>query len=65
MQTETKSLLSDELLSELAERGDLRSDPRGEILIQEGEHSDALYILLAGRVKIFTRDERGRRSWRA
>lgn len=60
MQTETKSLLSDELLSELAERGDLRSYPRGEILIQEGEQSDALYILIAGRVKIFTRDERGR-----
>jgi CRP/FNR family cyclic AMP-dependent transcriptional regulator len=60
MQPETPALLSESLLRTLAERGDLRDYGRGEILIQEGELSDALYILVSGQVKVYTRDERGR-----
>jgi CRP/FNR family cyclic AMP-dependent transcriptional regulator len=48
------------LLLNLGERGDLRRYARGELLINEGELSDALYILVSGQVKVFTRDERGR-----
>lgn len=60
MDSETPALLSESLVRSLAEQGDLRSFSRGEVLIQEGEVSDALYILVSGEVKVYTRDERGR-----
>lgn len=48
------------MLSSLSARGDLRTFARGVILITEGEMSDSLYVLVAGELKVFTRDERGR-----
>lgn len=60
MRTTKNHVLSDKPLSDLAERGYSRSYTRGDILIREGEYSDALYILTAGQVKIFTQDTRGR-----
>ena len=60
MDLEAAPPLSDELLQRLAQRGDLHAYQRGELLIKEGELSDALYILVSGHVKVFTRDERGR-----
>ncbi len=53
-------LLSDHLLARLSERGDVRTYPRGTVLIQEGERSDALYILLSGELKVYTVDARER-----
>jgi CRP/FNR family cyclic AMP-dependent transcriptional regulator len=52
--------LSQELLTELSLRGELRTVARGEVLIREGEHSDALYILAAGELKVFTCGGNGR-----
>lgn len=52
--------LSEDLLQNLSVRGDLRTFARGQMLITEGEMSDALYILVAGELKVFTCDERGR-----
>jgi CRP/FNR family cyclic AMP-dependent transcriptional regulator len=52
--------LSEDLLANLSTRGDLRTFARGQMLITEGEMSDALYILVAGELKVFTSDERGR-----
>jgi CRP/FNR family cyclic AMP-dependent transcriptional regulator len=48
------------LLAELAERGELRAFARNEQLISEGGSSDFLFILVAGEVKVFTQDEKGR-----
>lgn len=52
--------LSEGLLASLSARGNLRTFGRGELLINEGEQSDALFILIAGELKVFTRDKRGR-----
>jgi CRP/FNR family cyclic AMP-dependent transcriptional regulator len=52
--------LSKELLSQLSLRGQLRTFARGELLIQEGEQSDSLFILVAGELKVFTQGENGR-----
>jgi CRP/FNR family cyclic AMP-dependent transcriptional regulator len=60
MDTYNKPVLSATLLASLSGRGDLRAIRRGELIIREGELSDALYVLVAGQVKVFTRDERGR-----
>lgn len=47
-------------LRALAERGTLRSYRKGTLIIEEGSHGDTLYVLLAGRVKAFSSDARGR-----
>jgi CRP/FNR family cyclic AMP-dependent transcriptional regulator len=60
MFTDNQPPLSDGLLSALSARGDLRTFPRGELVITEGEVSDGIFILLAGELKVFTRDRRGR-----
>lgn len=50
----------DELLAELAERGDLRAYTKNEIVFSEGDRDASLYLLISGRLKVFTRDGRGR-----
>lgn len=60
MDTGTKSLLSVAMLASLSERGNLQVMQRGEVIIREGELSDALYVLVEGQVKVYTSDERGR-----
>ncbi len=60
MTQEHSSQLSEELLSQLIARGDLRSFARGERLITEGAVSDSLYILVTGELKVFTGDAKGR-----
>src|SRR6188768_3842570 len=60
MQESEQSRLSENLLSTLSTRGDLRTYGRGERLITEGETSDSIFILVAGELKVFTCDERGR-----
>ncbi len=52
--------LSDRLLAQLATRGNPRTYQRGELLFEEGEQSDSLYILLSGELKVFTRGDNGR-----
>jgi CRP/FNR family transcriptional regulator, cyclic AMP receptor protein len=47
-------------LHALAARGTLRSYRKGTLIIEEGTHGDMLYVLLAGRVKAFSSDARGR-----
>lgn len=60
MRAGDSGVLSDHLLARLSERGDVRSYPRGTVLIREGEQSDALFILLSGEVKVYTTDARER-----
>jgi CRP/FNR family cyclic AMP-dependent transcriptional regulator len=52
--------LSNDLLVQLSARGNQRSYCRGEVLIEEGGEADALYILLDGELKVYTRGENGR-----
>jgi len=47
-------------LRALAARGVPRSYRKGTLIIEEGSHGDTLYLLLAGRVKAFSSDARGR-----
>jgi CRP/FNR family cyclic AMP-dependent transcriptional regulator len=52
--------LSPQMITLLGTRGDVRSFVRGALLIEEGDASDALYILVKGQLKVFTRDDKGR-----
>ena len=49
-----------ESLRGLAARGERRRYRKGMLLIQEGDRSDTLFIVLSGRVKAFSSDERDR-----
>lgn len=47
-------------LRALAARGTIRSYRKNVVLITEGEVGDALYVLLEGRVKVYSSDVEGR-----
>jgi CRP/FNR family cyclic AMP-dependent transcriptional regulator len=47
-------------LRSLAERTVTRSYPKQTILVSEGDESDSLYLILAGRVKVYLSDEAGK-----
>lgn len=49
-----------ELLRELAGRGSRLRAPRQVLLIEEGDRSDSLFIILSGRVRVFGADRKGR-----
>ncbi|MBI3937800.1 MAG: cyclic nucleotide-binding domain-containing protein [Betaproteobacteria bacterium] len=53
------SSFSDELLNTLAPCIQLRSYPRNAFILRAGEETDALYVVLSGRVKVLIPDEEG------
>jgi CRP/FNR family cyclic AMP-dependent transcriptional regulator len=52
--------LQSETLKAIASSGVIRTFPRNSILINEGDVGDSLFIVLAGRVKVFASNEQGR-----
>jgi CRP/FNR family cyclic AMP-dependent transcriptional regulator len=52
--------LHDDVLREIAERGNVKQFPANVVLIHEGDTADTLFIVLAGRVKIFAANEAGK-----
>lgn len=54
------STLSDEQLITLQPCLQQRSYPRSAFILRAGEETDALYIILSGRVKVLIPDEQGR-----
>jgi len=53
------SLFSDAQLSQLLSCVQHRSYPRSAFIVRAGEETDALYIILSGRVKVLIPDEEG------
>lgn len=49
-----------DLLANLEHLGELRSFEAGEVLIHEGDQSNQMYVLVAGKLKVFTDNPRGR-----
>ena len=56
----TADQLPQALLEAIAQRGDTRSFQAHAILINEGDATDSLYIVLAGRLKVFVSSGDGR-----
>lgn len=52
--------LGEDLLREIAGRGGLRPYPANAVLINEGDASDSLFIVLKGRVKVYSTNPEGK-----
>jgi len=56
----TADVLDLDLLREIARQGGVRSYPAHAVLINEGDTSDTLFILLSGRVKVYSNNADGK-----
>lgn len=54
------SELGAEHVNVLTEHGIVRSYPKHAVLVNEGDESEALYVILSGRVKVYAGDESGK-----
>ena len=52
--------LPEPLLEQIAKRAAARNFSKNAIIVSEGDDTDSLYVLLAGRVKVFVSGEDGR-----
>jgi CRP/FNR family cyclic AMP-dependent transcriptional regulator len=52
--------LPDALLGQIAKRASVRSFPRHAVIVMEGDDTDTLYVLLAGRVRAYVSAADGR-----
>jgi CRP/FNR family cyclic AMP-dependent transcriptional regulator len=52
--------LDDEQLSAIADIASKRSFPKNAIIINEGDETDSLYLILSGKVKVVLSDEDGK-----
>jgi CRP/FNR family cyclic AMP-dependent transcriptional regulator len=56
----TPDPLHDELLREIAARGNVKQYPAHAVIINEGDAADSLFIVLAGRLKVYAANEAGK-----
>ncbi|MFT3955036.1 MAG: cyclic nucleotide-binding domain-containing protein [Piscinibacter sp.] len=56
----TPDPLHDELLREIAARGNVKQYPANAVIINEGDAADSLFIVLAGRVKVYAANKAGK-----
>src|SRR5262245_32705667 len=52
--------LSEDQLKALAAQGVVKSFPKNAVVVSEGDETDSLYVIIAGRVKYFVSDEDGK-----
>lgn len=52
--------LSEKHLKALSERGTIKAYPKNTIIVNEGDRSDTLFIILSGKVKAYLADEEGK-----
>jgi CRP/FNR family transcriptional regulator, cyclic AMP receptor protein len=52
--------IPDPLVRELASHGQVRSFAKNAVIINEGDNSDSLFVILSGKVKIYSSDDSGR-----
>jgi CRP/FNR family cyclic AMP-dependent transcriptional regulator len=57
---ERDALFPESFVQALVARGTARSFPKGAIIVHEGEHSDSLYVILSGTVKVYLADDSGK-----
>ena len=56
----TAFTLTEEELRALSGEGVVKSFPKQAVIVNEGDETDSLYVILSGRVKVFLSDEAGK-----
>lgn len=56
----TPDTLNDDVMRAIAAQGGVRRYPANTVIISEGDLADSLYIILSGRVKVFSASEAGK-----
>ena len=54
--------LSPEVLTEIEQHGSIKTCRKNTIVLNEGDETDSLYVILSGRVKVFLSGEDGREA---
>lgn len=52
--------LPEQHLNRLIEQGANRTYPKNTVIVSEGDRSDSMYVILAGKVKVYLSDESGK-----
>ncbi|MEO6748623.1 MAG: Crp/Fnr family transcriptional regulator [Casimicrobiaceae bacterium] len=52
--------LAEQTLRDIAATGVVRSFPKNVVLINEGDHADSLFIIISGRVRVYSSNTQGR-----
>lgn len=52
--------LPEHYLKTLSDHGTVKAYPKNAVIVNEGDHSDSLYVILSGKVKIYLADEEGK-----
>ncbi|MGQ0580094.1 MAG: Crp/Fnr family transcriptional regulator [Betaproteobacteria bacterium] len=52
--------LSEKHLKALSEWGNVKAYPKNTVIVNEGDRSDTLYVILSGKVKVYLSDEEGK-----
>ena len=60
MKDRSAEVLPRDLREEIAAVATVRAFPKNAILVTEGDDTDSLYVVLAGRAKVFVSDSQGR-----
>src|SRR6185295_15052338 len=60
MKSHAAEILPAPLLEQIAAVATTRSFPKGAIIVNEGDETDSLYVMLAGRARVFVGDAEGR-----
>ena len=60
MKDRTVEVLPQPLLDKIAAVATVRSFPKRAIIVTEGDDTDSLYVMLAGKARVFVADEKGR-----
>src|SRR5579859_3609920 len=56
----SSDVLDEEVLRQIAASGPIRTFPANAIIINEGDRTNSLYIILTGRVKVYADSSSGR-----
>jgi len=52
--------LAEQTLRDIAATGVIRAFPKNTVLINEGDHADSLFIIVSGRVRVYSSNTQGR-----
>ena len=62
MKAHPAEVLTAPLLQQIAAGATVRSFPKGAIIVNEGDDTDSLYVVLSGRARVFVSDADGREA---